>query len=157
MTGHRDLHDSATSGWVSEMIGRALDDIGATHGICCLAVGADQLSAEQMLHRGLGPTAVVPSRRYEETFRTAEELADYRSLLERSSEVVALPHEHNTEQAFLGGGRAVADAAAVLLAVWDGQPARGLGGTADIVDYARELGRRVIHINPIERNVTSFA
>jgi hypothetical protein len=24
-----------------------------------------------------------------------------------------------------------------LLAVWDGRPARGVGGTADIVEYAR--------------------
>ncbi|MFG2777635.1 hypothetical protein ACGFY7_07180 [Streptomyces prunicolor] len=26
----------------------------------------------------------------------------------------------------------------VLLAVWDGRPARGYGGTADVVTYARE-------------------
>ena len=30
-----------------------------------------------------------------------------------------------------------------LLAVWDGLPSRGLGGTGDIVTYARTLGRPV--------------
>lgn len=155
MTGHRDLHDSATSGWVSEAIGRALDEWHATCGICCLAIGADQLFAEQVLRRELELTAVLPSRRYEETFRTEHELTRYRALVARSSAVVALEHEHNSSQAFLAGGRAVVDAAAVLLAVWDGQPARGAGGTADIVSYARGLGRRVVHIDPIERSVTT--
>ena len=28
----------------------------------------------------------------------------------------------------------------MLVAVWDGQPARGLGGTADVVAYARQRG-----------------
>lgn len=27
-----------------------------------------------------------------------------------------------------------------LLAVWDGKPARGFGGTADVVAYARRVG-----------------
>lgn len=30
-----------------------------------------------------------------------------------------------------------------LFAVWDGRPARGYGGTADVVARARECGRRV--------------
>jgi hypothetical protein len=41
----------------------------------------------------------------------------------------------------MDGGRAVGDRSNVLVAVWDGQPARGLGGTADVVvAYARERG-----------------
>jgi hypothetical protein len=34
-------------------------------------------------------------------------------------------------------------AASELLAVWDGQPARGYGGTADVVAHARDRGHRV--------------
>ena len=41
----------------------------------------------------------------------------------------------------MDGGRAVVDCSSVLVAVWDGQPSRGLSGTADVVAYARE--RRV--------------
>ena len=40
----------------------------------------------------------------------------------------------------MDGGRAVVDRSSVLVAVWDGQPSRGLGGTADVVAYARERG-----------------
>lgn len=32
--------------------------------------------------------------------------------------------------------------ASELLAVWDGQPARGYGGTADVVAHARDRGVR---------------
>ena len=35
-----------------------------------------------------------------------------------------------------------------LLAVWDGQPARGYGGTADVVEIARQTGTRAIVIWP---------
>ncbi len=35
-----------------------------------------------------------------------------------------------------------------LFAVWDGQPARGYGGTADVVTRARDRGRPVRVIWP---------
>jgi hypothetical protein len=35
-----------------------------------------------------------------------------------------------------------------LLAVWDGQPARGYGGTADVVGVAREKGIPVTVVWP---------
>jgi hypothetical protein len=35
-----------------------------------------------------------------------------------------------------------------LFAVWDGEPARGYGGTADVVAYARQLGTPVRIIWP---------
>lgn len=40
----------------------------------------------------------------------------------------------------MAGGRVVVDRSARLLAVWDGQPARGHGGTAGVVAYARKRG-----------------
>ena len=35
------------------------------------------------------------------------------------------------------------DTADELYAVWDGEPARGYGGTADVVAYARGCGKPV--------------
>jgi hypothetical protein len=40
------------------------------------------------------------------------------------------------------------DHADELYAVWDGQPARGHGGTADVVTYARQRGVSVRVIWP---------
>lgn len=156
MTGHRDLNDLATSRWVSEAVGLEIERFSASSGVSCLAIGADQIFAEEILIRGLELTTIVPSVRYEDSFEKPDELARYRSLLERSSRIVNLAHESNSDEAFLAGGQAVVDASAVLLTVWDGQPSRGLGGTADIVEYARRLNRRIVHINPIERAVASL-
>ena len=35
----------------------------------------------------------------------------------------------------------------VLIAVWDGRPARGMGGTADAVAYARQRGVPVLWVH----------
>jgi hypothetical protein len=35
----------------------------------------------------------------------------------------------------------------VLIALWDGQPSRGKGGTAEIVAYARQRGIPVVWID----------
>jgi hypothetical protein len=48
----------------------------------------------------------------------------------------------------MDGGRAVVDRSSVLIAVWDGQPSRGLGGTADVVTYARQRGVPITVIWP---------
>ena len=43
-------------------------------------------------------------------------------------------------------GQYVVDHCDVLIAVWDGQPARGRGGTAEIVQYAQEQNRPIIRV-----------
>ncbi|MFF3871535.1 hypothetical protein [Streptomyces sp. NPDC001978] len=40
----------------------------------------------------------------------------------------------------MAGSELLVDQADELLAVWDGQPARGFGGTADAVAYAHRQG-----------------
>jgi len=48
-------------------------------------------------------------------------------------------------------GEKIVEEADIVVAVWDGKPAAGLGGTADIVEYARELEKPLIWINPLDR------
>jgi hypothetical protein len=62
--------------------------------------------------------------------------------------VERLPFVESTEQAHLAAGQAVVDRSERLVAVWDGKPARGIGGTADIVSYARQKGVPVIVLWP---------
>jgi hypothetical protein len=65
-----------------------------------------------------------------------------------SATVERLEFDEATDEAFLAGGRRVVDACDRLVAVWDGQASRGLGGTADIVGYARAVGRPVSVVWP---------
>ena len=46
--------------------------------------------------------------------------------------------EEDRKRAYEQVGRHVVDHCDVLIAVWDGKPSRGRGGTAEIVAYARE-------------------
>ncbi|WP_175411217.1 hypothetical protein [Streptomyces sp. TRM64462] len=108
-----------------------------------LAVGADTLFADIALASGAELTVVVPSGDYEDGFADAAELARYRALKDRATREVRLPYAHATDEAYYAAGAYIADNCDRLLAVWDGAPSRGLGGTADIVEYARALGKPV--------------
>lgn len=44
-------------------------------------------------------------------------------------------------------GRNVVENCDVLIALWDGKPVSGSGGTAEVVEYAREVGRSLFRIN----------
>ena len=44
-------------------------------------------------------------------------------------------------------GRYVVDHCDVLIALWDGKPSRGKGGTAEIIEYARKRGRPLIIVS----------
>jgi hypothetical protein len=111
-------------------------------GVTSLATGSDQLFATEVLNVGGALHVVVPCSRYEETFDDHDR-GSYRSLLAAAAQVRTLPFEEPSEKAFYAAGRAVVDASDWLCAVWDGQPAVGLGGSADVVAYAREQGKHV--------------
>jgi len=44
----------------------------------------------------------------------------------------------------------------LLLALWDGEPSQGLGGTADVVAFARGLGRPVVWLHSTTGEVRLF-
>ncbi len=107
-----------------------------------LAAGADQLIAEEVLQSGGRVDAVIPSKEYESTF-SARDQQEYRRLLEQADTVLELGFPEPSEEAFWAAGQTVVDRCEVLIAIWDGRPARGLGGTSDVVRYARERERDV--------------
>ena len=53
--------------------------------------------------------------------------------------------EHKTKSGYLDVGRYVVDEADILLALWDGTFNGKVGGTGDIVDYAKGQGVEVMH------------
>lgn len=116
-------------------------------GVCSLALGADQIFAEKVLQLGGQIHAVIPSESYETTFRASDQ-DNYHRLLRKATKVEVLPFDTPSQTAFLAAGHRVVDLADLMIAIWDGEPARGLGGTADIVDYARSKKRPIRIIWP---------
>jgi hypothetical protein len=128
-----------------ELVSTALRDllvqyIGGMVGVTCLADGADQLFARIILDLGSPLQVVVPAEQYRDGLSPQAQPA-YDQLIAKADRVERLPFIESTEAAHMAGGRAIVDRSDLLLAVWDGAPARGYGGTADVVAYARE--RRV--------------
>ncbi len=112
-------------------------------GLCSLAVGADQIFAHILLASGGRLHAVIPCQGYASTFGDEATRQEFQRLLSAAHEVTELPFSEPSEEAFMAAGRTVADRCDLLLAVWDGQPAAGLGGTADVVAHAASRGRPV--------------
>jgi hypothetical protein len=148
ISGHQNIPKKAVAfmrGGVISVVSRFGEDLA---GVCSLAAGADQLFASIILEHGGRLHIVIPSAEYETTFSEIEDLNRFRSLLNRADTVETLKFSKPSENAFLIAGQRVVDNSDLLLAVWDGQPAKGKGGTADIVEFARNRGTNVEVIWP---------
>ncbi|MEO5971827.1 MAG: hypothetical protein ABIP91_00470 [Sphingomicrobium sp.] len=117
-----------------------------------LADGADQIAAEAALARGFALHAVLPFARAQYRHSLADEpsRARFDALLARASCVLELPGEDGDQpEAYMMTGRATVAHCDVLLAIWDGLPPRGRGGTAEVVQLAILRGTPVLHV-PID-------
>lgn len=140
-SGHQGL-PPATAELVDHGIRDYLDRHAGSYliGVTMLGPGADQLFAQAVLDVGGYLYLVVPAEKYRDSFEDEDARHGYDELAARRSYLERLEYDESTEEAHMAGGRAVVDNSDVLVAVWDGEPSRGLGGTADVVAYARERG-----------------
>jgi hypothetical protein len=139
VTGHRSLPAALLPSLRAAMRAQ-LRGGGVVEALSSLAAGADQLFADVALDSGVPVTAVIPGMDYEAHLGGDEALAGYRRLLRSCRRRVKLPPAPTHEDAYLAAGRWIVDHADRLVAVWDGRPARGRGGTAEVVAYARHRG-----------------
>lgn len=142
VTGHQGLPDGVAE-FVRGRLRRLFPHPESIQVICSLAEGADQLIADWFTEAGALLAVVVPSRHYESTFQSPEAQAEYERLLARASVVHTLSFAEPSEDAFQSAGYLVVDEADRIVAVWDGKPARGKGGTADVVQRARDLQKPI--------------
>lgn len=151
VTGHQDRPGINWS-WVTQAVQNQIANLHeVTKALSSLAAGSDQVFAEVAISRQIPILAVVPVANYELYFKGAD-LIGYQRLLSQA-EVVRLNWKGEAERAFFEAGKFIVDNVDVLFAIWDGQEAEGLGGTADVVAYALKCSRRIIHINPIAQEI----
>jgi hypothetical protein len=151
-TGHRVL---AETDKVRAGIERALGDIRATYpeadliALSSLAEGADRLVAEQILAASGRLIVPLPQERdeYAKDFATEASKREFWELLAQAEEVVEVPPQATRREAYRAAGIVVLDRCDVLVAVWDGRPAQGAGGTAEIVELARARGLPVAWVH----------
>lgn len=154
ITGHQRLKDPAGWSWVRQEFDQLLSSATSpVTGITSLAIGADQLFANAVLQRGGLLDVVIPFAGYDHTFSEEHDREEYLRLLDRASNQEVLEGHHSDEEAYLASGQRVVDRSDLLLAVWDGLPAGGLGGTGDVVSYALQQEKKTIHLNPVTQEV----
>ena len=166
VSGHRDLSPAARdalaprlAALLAEIAGIAdaiVDEPGSLYApraarlslVSQLASGVDQIAARAALDAGFALTTVLPFARdeFSEDFDEASRPA-FDALIAQSAECWILPGDRaQSDAAYALAGEATVAQSDLLVAVWNGLPARGLGGTADVVDYAVRRGIPVLHI-----------
>jgi hypothetical protein len=105
-----------------------------------LAEGADRLVAQHFLERP-GTHLIVPlplpQSDYMTDFASNSSREEFLHLLAQADEVITLPPESSRDQAYTAAGWYVLEHSDVLIALWDGKTAQGVGGTGEIVAQAR--------------------
>lgn len=119
--------------------------------VSALAEGADRIAAQAALDLGQVLEAVLPfvPEEYETDFAGPEAVEDFRRLLAQASATIVLDgHNSGRPLAYEACGNTMLDNCDLLIAVWDGEPGRGRGGTREIIDQAAQRCMPVIVIPP---------
>jgi hypothetical protein len=114
-----------------------------------IADGADQIAAEVALELGWELQAILPFERCYYRASLANDAARDRfdALLSRASCILELPgNEAHSLDAYVMTGRATVSHCDILIAVWDGLPPRGRGGTGEVVQLALTGGTAIVHV-----------
>src|SRR4051812_21244585 len=157
VTGHRTVDSRPLLGDVLGEIRRLLPADGATPVrlavVSALAEGADRLVAEDVFADAAVHgeearlEAVLPfeRRRYSALQEFPPEAeAEFETWLDEAVSVTELAgawEPATRERAYEAAGRYVVSRCDVLVGVWDGEPSRGRGGTAETLLYAAETGK----------------
>ncbi|MER5390096.1 hypothetical protein [Saccharopolyspora sp. NPDC002686] len=148
VTGHSNLTAASVS-----LVREALAAELSSHsegliGVTCLARGADQVFARAVLDAGGSFEVVLPAADYRDRKVKPDNAAEFDELLGKASKVHTMPFEESNPDAYMSASEHVLGTVDAMLAVWDGQPSGGYGGTGDVVQAARERGIPVTVVWP---------
>ncbi|QFG77789.1 hypothetical protein F6A13_03420 [Acidithiobacillus sp. 'AMD consortium'] len=156
ITGHRDIEDREQA---RLLLKKEIADLAGKYpstplvALSALAEGADRLFAQVALDTGIPLYIILPfaAKEYEKDF--PESVAAFRTLCAQAEQVIQAPwatgvNEQNIRKddsspaatvnrdlQYAMAGIYLALRCHILFALWDGKPAQGIGGTAQIVNY----------------------
>lgn len=118
--------------------------------LSALAEGADRIAAQAALRNDMAVAAALPFpvADYEKDFTDPASRAEYADLLNRATTVSVLPGDYEAEpRDYDGVGQVILDNADLIVAIWDGGPSGGRGGTTELIERAAAMGLPVVHID----------
>jgi hypothetical protein len=158
-TGHRTLGDEAQcrKAILDFLERRKTSATGLVYGVSSVAAGGDLLFAESCIQLEL-PLCVLlplPAEEFRKDF-DAISWSRAKRVLEKASSVEVMAGNQSREECYYECGIETVLQSRLLLALWDGGPSQGLGGTENIVSFARGLGRPVVWLHSTTGDVRIF-
>jgi hypothetical protein len=151
----------------AEYFSRQLPVVAVVSG---LAEGADRLGAQAAieLKRTTSDAGVAfeldvplpfPIEVYEQDFKTDQSKSEFATLLKHCRYALTLPGERSRpgdsdqraavreNRSYEEAGLTLLNQSDLILAVWDGKPGAGRGGTRDLLDTAARAGTPIVHVD----------
>jgi hypothetical protein len=128
--------------------------------VSSLAEGSDRIVAEAGLATGFALQVALPFNRteYALDFETQASRTEFEQLLARACDVFELDGDADQRpRAYEAAGLFMLANIDVLIAIWDGAVAAGIGGTAQIVERAIADGMVVVWIEPSHPNAMQIS
>lgn len=149
IAGHSSLSDN-TVPLVADALRAALAAYPAAElvGVTFLAKGADQIFARVVLDLAGSVEVVLPAADYRARKVQPDNAAQFDELLARAAAVHTMPAPESNREAYLAACEHLLAQVDHLVAVWDGTPTDGAGGTGEVVHAARERGLPVTVVWP---------
>lgn len=149
-SGHRTLREEARcrQAILDFLREQQTKSSGHVYGISSAAAGGDLLFAESCLELGIPLRVLLPMER--EEFREdfdATSWARAEEVLRRAASVEVTAGSEDRREQFYDCGVLTVQQSQLLLALWNGQSSRGMGGTAEIVSFAETIGRPVVWLH----------
>lgn len=142
--GHRNLADPAA---IAVAIRSAVETFrsqvdGTVAGRASAAEGADLLFLEACRAAGIAYSVVLPfpEERFRKDFADDASWTRAKALIDGAASIEIAPGHEKAPAAYHLAAREIIDVADAMLFVWDSQPSRGIGGTAETVADARDRG-----------------
>jgi len=158
-TGHRVLDDEAKcrKSIFAFLEREKTSAAGLVYGISSVAAGGDLLFAESCIQLAL-PLRVLLPMAAEEFRKDFDEKSWARAeeVLSKAASVEVTGGNQPREECYYECGIETVQQSRVLLALWDGGPSQGLGGTEDVVSFARGIGRMVVWLHCTTGEVRIF-
>lgn len=123
-----------------------------------IAEGTDTLCVEVASELGI-PVHILlplPENEFQKDFSSPATWERSKKQLEQASvtpgnnSVRMIEGQHSRPECYFDQGVSMLEVVDMLIAVWNEQPAKGLGGTAQMVSQAHAIGTPVIQINPLD-------
>jgi hypothetical protein len=148
ITGHSNLTSESVPLVAAEIRKVLSEHEQPLAGVSCLARGADQVFARVVLELGGQLDVIIPAADYRERKVKPDNRAEFEALIGQAAKVRVLGFETSNRDAYVAANETVLGDVDALIAVWDGAPPDGKGGTGDTVELARARGIPVTVVWP---------